>query len=73
MDNFMCGGYVFSSNFDSGNLNKVELVNWNGGILLKKKKKSNIWKHICPYHGITDHNSNAYYDIIKIWFIKLWS
>ncbi|KAJ6641213.1 Cytosolic carboxypeptidase-like protein 5 [Pseudolycoriella hygida] len=27
MDNFLCGGYVFNSNFDSGNLAKVELVN----------------------------------------------
>ncbi len=27
MENFLCGGYVFNSNFDSGNLAKVELVN----------------------------------------------
>lgn len=31
MDNFICGGYIFSSNFDSGNLHKVELVKWNEG------------------------------------------
>lgn len=36
MDNNICGGYVFSSNFDSGNLNKVELVHWNAGILYFK-------------------------------------
>lgn len=31
MDNFICGGYIFQSNFDSGNLHKVELVKWNEG------------------------------------------
>lgn len=34
MDNYTCGaGYYFSSNFDSGNLAKVELINLIEGIL----------------------------------------
>lgn len=37
MDNFICGGYIFSSNFDSGNLHKVELVKWNEGMSYFKK------------------------------------
>lgn len=40
MDNFICGGYIFSSNFDSGNLHKVELVKWNEGTI----------DSTCPFH-----------------------
>lgn len=49
MDNFICGGYIFTSNFDSGNLQKVELVKWHEGtnsfstfiFLNKKQQKKN--------------------------------
>lgn len=34
MDNFECGGYFFNSNFDSGNLDKVELLRSNEGKLV---------------------------------------
>lgn len=31
MDNHKCGGYIFNSNFDSGNLAKIELVKLHPG------------------------------------------
>jgi hypothetical protein len=34
IDNYACGGFFFYSNFDSGNLAKVELVKVNEGKIL---------------------------------------
>lgn len=41
MDNFICGGYIFSSNFDSGNLHKVELAKWQEGTYTNSKLHNN--------------------------------
>lgn len=45
MDNYHCGGgYYFSSNFDSGNLAKIELVN-----LVEGNYKWYIWLSLNKY------------------------
>ncbi|XP_031618477.1 cytosolic carboxypeptidase-like protein 5 [Contarinia nasturtii] len=64
MDNFICAGYIFSSNFDSGNLNKVELVKWHEEALPNNETVAvelNLWTR-------PDCAGTEYENLNRSWF-----